>query len=311
MKIILVSTRQPVPRSIDLAQSKVRWRFAAGLLTLLLAFAVLGAGATVWLVKPSAAAQAQVDAMHHQLSQQRVQLGAIRADSQRQVNALTRQLGELQAQSMRLDALGERLTKMGHLDDGEFDFDQQPAVGGPEDDDIAASTLPPSLEQGIDELNARFNAQQTQLGILQELLLDHKVALDQRPTGMPVDTGYISSYYGKRIDPFNGHMSFHAGLDLAAPKGTKVHAVAEGIVTYAGVRHGYGNVVEIDHGNGYMTRYAHNSKLLVHVGQRVHVGSVISLVGSTGRSTGPHCHFEVWLHGHSVNPLAYVRSHRG
>jgi murein DD-endopeptidase MepM/ murein hydrolase activator NlpD len=125
---------------------------------------------------------------------------------------------------------------------------------------------------------------------------------------MPV-SGYISSYFGNRTDPFNGHREFHSGLDIATPVGTKVHAVAEGIVTYAGVRRGYGNVVEIDHGNGYMTRFAHNSKLLVHVGERVRVGQVISLSGDTGRSTGPHLHFEVWYKGRVINPLAFVRSH--
>ncbi|HET6633299.1 MAG TPA: M23 family metallopeptidase [Rhodanobacteraceae bacterium] len=310
MKMILVSARHAVPISIDLASPATRLKLAVWLMAACLVCAGLGAGAAVWLLKPGRTTLVRVARMHAQVHQQRLQLGAIRADAQRQVNALTSRLGELQAQSLRLDALGERLTQMGHLDNGEFDFAQPPAVGGPENDDSVAYALPPTLEDGIRALDTRFQTQQAQLDILQELLLDHKVAADQRPTGMPLATGYISSYYGKRIDPFNGRSTFHAGLDLAAPKGTPVHAVAEGIVTYAGIRHGYGNVVEIDHGNGYMTRYAHNSKLLVHVGQRVHVGSVISLVGSTGRSTGPHCHFEVWLHGHTVNPLAYVRRTR-
>jgi murein DD-endopeptidase MepM/ murein hydrolase activator NlpD len=151
--------------------------------------------------------------------------------------------------------------------------------------------------------------QQAQLSALQSLLLDARIESNLKPTGMPVK-GYISSYFGERPDPFDGHMARHTGLDIAAPSGTSVHAVAEGMVTFTGVRHGYGNVVEIDHGNGYMTRFAHNSAILVHPGEHVQVGQVISRVGSTGRSTGPHLHFEVWYHGRVVNPLAFVRNHR-
>jgi murein DD-endopeptidase MepM/ murein hydrolase activator NlpD len=122
--------------------------------------------------------------------------------------------------------------------------------------------------------------------------------------------GYISSYFGVRPDPFDGMRARHTGIDIAVPLGSAVSAVAEGVVTYAGQREGYGNVVEIDHGNGYMTRYAHNGALLVHPGERVGVGQEIATAGSTGRSTGPHVHFEVWYKGAVVNPLAFVRKHR-
>jgi murein DD-endopeptidase MepM/ murein hydrolase activator NlpD len=126
---------------------------------------------------------------------------------------------------------------------------------------------------------------------------------------MPVP-GYISSYFGVRPDPFDGRSARHTGIDIATPIGTPVHAVAEGMVTFSGVRSGYGNVVEIDHGNGYMTRYAHNSALEVRPGQHVQVGDVIADAGSTGHSTGSHVHFEVWYDGRVVNPLAFVRNHR-
>ena len=127
---------------------------------------------------------------------------------------------------------------------------------------------------------------------------------------MPVAHGYIASGFGGRADPLDGHSAFHSGIDFDAPMGSAVTAVADGVVTWAGVRSGYGNVIEIDHGNGYMTRYAHNSELVARVGQRVHAGETIAKVGSTGRSTGPHCHFEVWLNGRAVNPMAYVKSSR-
>jgi murein DD-endopeptidase MepM/ murein hydrolase activator NlpD len=165
------------------------------------------------------------------------------------------------------------------------------------------------LEASIDQLAGQFDSQQAQLSALQSLLLDARIESSLKPTGMPVQ-GYISSYFGTRPDPFDGHMARHTGIDIAVPKGTPVHAVAAGMVTFTGVRRGYGKVVEIDHGNGYMTRYAHNSSLLAHPGQRVHVGQVISDAGSTGRSTGSHLHFEVWHGGRVVNPLTYVRSHR-
>ena len=140
-------------------------------------------------------------------------------------------------------------------------------------------------------------------------MLDAGIESNLKPTGMPVQ-GYISSYFAVRPDPFDGKSERHTGIDIATPYGTPVHAVAEGMVTFAGVRSGYGNVVEIDHGNGYLTRYAHNSKLDVHPGEHVQVGEVIAQTGCTGRSTGSHVHFEVWYRGRVINPLAFARSHR-
>jgi murein DD-endopeptidase MepM/ murein hydrolase activator NlpD len=235
----------------------------------------------------------------------------IQADAQRDIDALAVKLGQLQAQSVRLNALGERLTQVGKLDDGEFNFDEDPGQGGPEltTGKDEGAMAPATLNQGIDDLAGQFDVQQAQLQALNDLLLDRKIESSLRPTGMPVN-GYISSFFGGRPDPFSGHSARHTGIDIAAPTGTPVTAVAEGMVTFAGLRNGYGDVIEIDHGNGYMTRYAHNSKLVATVGQRVHVGDVIARAGSTGRSTGSHVHFEVWYHDRVVNPLAFVRSHR-
>jgi murein DD-endopeptidase MepM/ murein hydrolase activator NlpD len=240
---------------------------------------------------------------------QQQKLVGVRADAQRDLDALAVKLGQLQAQSTRLNALGQRLAQMGKLDDGEFNFDQPPPVGGAEDPAGKPYALPQNLDASISQLATQFDGQQAKLGALQSLLMDARLESNLKPTGMPVQ-GYISSYFGERPDPFNGHMARHTGIDIVTAKGTPVHAVAEGMVTFAGIRHGYGDVVEIDHGNGYMTRYAHNSKLLVHPGQRVRVGQVIADSGSTGRSTGPHVHFEVWHNGRVVNPLSYARSHR-
>jgi murein DD-endopeptidase MepM/ murein hydrolase activator NlpD len=278
-------------------------------LVAILGCAGLGAAVALTVSSPRDRALAEIRSLQRQVKQQDTQLADVRQDSQRELDALAVKLGQLQAQSTRLNALGERLTQVGKLDDGEFNFDEQPAVGGVEEAGGSAYALPQTLDSSINQLATQFDSQQAQLSALQSLLLDAKIESNLKPTGMPVQ-GYISSYFGGRPDPFSGHNARHTGIDIATALGTPVHAVAEGMVTYAGVRSGYGNVVEIDHGNGYMTRYAHNSKLLVHPGQRVHVGEVISDAGSTGRSTGPHVHFEVWYKGRVVNPLAYVRSHR-
>jgi murein DD-endopeptidase MepM/ murein hydrolase activator NlpD len=216
-------------------------------------------------------------------------------------------LGELQADSARLDALGQRLVVAGKLDPAEFNFNQAPGMGGPERDVPPERSLPYDLSVSMEQLARRFDKQQNQLGVLQSLLTDRQVTASLIPSGMPVTDGYITSPYGRRIDPFTGHFSFHPGLDIGVPFGSQVHAVAAGVVTYAGVRDGYGKVVEIDHGDGYMTRYAHNSKLMAYVGEHVRAGEVISDAGSSGRSTGPHVHFEVWHDGKLVNPTAYVR----
>jgi murein DD-endopeptidase MepM/ murein hydrolase activator NlpD len=310
MQIILVSRARKVPKTLDLADRRLRWRLLGIAAAAVLGCAGLGAGVALAVASPRSRALAEIGQLRQQVKQQDGQLADMREDARRQLDALAVKLGQLQAQSTRLNALGERLAQVGKLDNGEFDFDQPPPVGGVEDVSGGGYMLPQALGASIDQLASQFDTQQAQLDALQSLLLDARIDSNLKPTGMPVQGGYISSYFGMRPDPFSGRLARHTGLDIAVPYGTPVHAVAEGMVTFAGVRSGYGDVVEIDHGNGYMTRYAHNSKLLVHPGERVRVGQAISRAGSTGRSTGSHVHFEVWYKGRVVNPLAYVRNHR-
>ena len=309
MQIILVSRGRKLPKTFDLANRRLRWKLLSLLSLAVLGCISLGGVLALVVASPRDHALAQIHEMQQQIHQQDTQLGGVRADAQRSLDALAVKLGQLQAQSTRLNALGVRLVQVGKLDGGEFNFDQPPAVGGVEDSSGTAYALPPALETSIDQLTGQFDLQQAQLSALQSLLLDARIESNLKPTGMPVP-GYISSYFGVRPDPFDGHSARHTGIDIATPYGTPVHAVAEGMVTFAGLRSGYGDVVEIDHGNGYMTRYAHNSKLDVHPGQHVQVGDVVAQAGSTGRSTGSHVHFEVWYDGHVVNPLAFVRNHR-
>ncbi len=146
--------------------------------------------------------------------------------------------------------------------------------------------------------------------LLSAILLDRELNAQTVPTGLPVKTGYRSSGFGRRIDPITGHEEFHAGIDFNGPRGSPIHAVADGVVVFSGRRPGYGNTVEIDHGNGYRTRYAHNDRNLVKVGDRVRVGDMIATMGRSGRTTGVHLHFEVWRHGRPVDPAPYLRGDR-
>jgi murein DD-endopeptidase MepM/ murein hydrolase activator NlpD len=268
---------------------------------------VASAMLAVWVASPSSRTLARIRSMHQQIAAQNAELQQVRENARRDISRMAIKLGELQADSVRLDALGQRLVVAGKLDPAEFDFSEPPSIGGPEMSVPPARSLPLDLSASMQKLRRRFDTQQTQLGVLQSLLTDRTVTANLIPSGMPVEEGYISSPFGERIDPFTGRRSFHPGIDIGVPYGEAVHALAAGVVTYAGVRDGYGEVVEIDHGDGYMTRYAHNSKLLAHVGEHVHAGEVISDAGSTGRSTGPHVHLEVWHDGKLVNPIAYVR----
>lgn len=308
MHIIIVSK----PHARPLAMNLQCWRMRAKLIGLAtvcaLAFAGVGFAAALLLANPGEGALRQINGMHAQVLTQQQTLNRIEASSRRDMDALAMQLGRLQARAVRLDALGQRLAEVGKLDSTEFDFSATPALGGPEDPNAQPQALNADLAGRIDGLREQFQRDEVRLGVLQDLLLGRRVDNELLPKGYPVATGYIGSGFGTRTDPFNGSVERHMGLDFDAPVGTAILAVADGVVTFVGQRSGYGNVVEVDHGNGYMTRYAHNSKNVVAVGQRVHAGQVIARVGSTGRATGPHCHFEVWLHGRAVNPLTYVNA---
>jgi murein DD-endopeptidase MepM/ murein hydrolase activator NlpD len=253
-----------------------------------------------------------LESLRQQLATQQLQVNEAQANAQRDVNALATQLADLQAQAARLNALGQRLTKLGKLDSGEFNFAQAPATGGPE----IESTLPArSFVSGefaaeLNKVRTQFNQQAQQLDMLQSFLLDRDLDASLFPSGMPVRSGYMSSNYGVRVDPINGNLAMHAGVDFPGLIGSDILAVADGVVTWSGVKPGYGNVVDVDHGNGYKTRYAHNLQNLVKVGDRVHSQQLIAQLGSTGRSTGAHCHFEVWFDGKPINPTEFVRAIR-
>jgi len=234
---------------------------------------------------------------------QRDGLDATRREAQREVNALATRLSELQAEANRLNALGERLTRMGSLGDGEFEFDKPVGVGGagPVRDMRSAE-----LRKGMDALQMDLARSGGQLSVLDALLLGRELDRQATPNRYPVAGSYITSGFGYRADPFGGGGQMHRGIDFEADHGDPVLAVGDGVVTYSGQRSGYGNVVEVDHGNGLVSRYAHNSANVAQVGDLVRGGQKLALAGSTGRSTGVHVHLEIWENGAPVNPRKYL-----
>jgi murein DD-endopeptidase MepM/ murein hydrolase activator NlpD len=226
----------------------------------------------------------------------------LRQNNEYSINALAVRLAELQAASTRLDALGERLAHMGQLTLDEFDFGEPAAIGGPGDYESIGSMDEASLSMAIDQLRGKLRQQASQLDALQFLMANRQLENDLTPAGWPVRKGWISSRYGERNDPFTGEREQHAGLDFAGIRGTEVLSVASGVVIWASNRSGYGKTVEIDHGNGYRTRYAHSETLMVKAGDHVNTGQVIALMGSTGRASAPHVHFEVLKDGKRINP---------
>jgi murein DD-endopeptidase MepM/ murein hydrolase activator NlpD len=231
-----------------------------------------------------------------------------RASTESNLDALSARMGQMQAHVTRINALGKRLIKIAKIDPAEFDFDKLPGYGGPVDADSKDVSGTTNFESVLDDLNEQLSSREQQLAILENLIVKKQLRHESRPSGRPVKKGWISSYFGMRIDPFTGKLGMHPGIDFAGKEDTKVIAVANGVVTWAGPRGGYGNLVQINHGNGYSTRYGHNDRILVHVGDVVKKGQVISLMGSTGRSTGPHVHFEVLKNDRQINPLSFVQS---
>ena len=247
-----------------------------------------------------------IELMKRELAHQQSELDAGRVEARQKVEALTLKLAAMQARLVRIDALGERLTDMASLDDGEFDFSQQTALGGPGQAKVGPLEHG-GLEQLYLQLDKQLASRESQLEILESLMVDRKLNQQSSVTGRPVQKGWMSSRYGYRTDPFHGRRSWHNGVDFAGKDGANVIAVASGVVTWTGKKQGYGQMVELDHGEGYITRYAHNKKNLVNVGDAVKKGEVIGLMGSSGRSTGPHVHFEVYKNGRSVDPASYIR----
>lgn len=236
--------------------------------------------------------------------EQEIQIAKENADSHLKV--LTMRMAELQSRLVRIDALGDRMVLAAGLTRGEFDFSQPPPIGGPQEGGQSPYE-PPSFLKELNQLTERIEERETQLAILERLLANKRIEENVFIAGRPILKGWMSSSFGRRTDPFTGQLAWHKGVDFAGKDGSDIVSVGSGVVTLAGRRSGYGYLVEINHGNGYSTRYGHCKKILVNVGDIVLKGQVLALMGSTGRSTGPHVHFEVLKDGIQVNPHKYVK----
>ena len=300
MNIIFFSRREGRARHFNLGHPLAVGAFATVLVAILATAFSLGLKIGESKTHPRGVAS-----WSQTLAEQQSEIKELKAELQRRVDAVAMRIGQMNAHVIRLDALGKRLTQMANIDNREFDFESQPAVGGPESD-IGAAMQAPDLNALLNGLEQKISSRDAQLAALENALLSKKLDEQIRPDGRPVHEGHISSYFGERQDPFNGHQAFHKGIDFASPLGSDVVAVAAGVVTFAGEKAGYGNLVEVSHGNGLITRYGHNQSLAVGVGRTVARGDTLAYVGSTGRSTGPHVHFEVLKAGRQIDPLTFI-----
>jgi len=245
-----------------------------------------------------------VSGWQRELTEQQTELKSLESVAAAESQAVGRQLAAMQARLLRMEALGARVAEVAALDDGEFDFANAPATGGPEVPSQALDGF--ELQDALANLSLDLQRREAELEVLEGLLRDRDYRDATAVAGKPVSSGWISSWFGNRVDPFSGDSAFHSGLDFTAPRGTAVQAAAGGVVIFAGRMNEYGNAVEINHGDGYVTRYAHQDKLLVTVGEVVKRGQVIGAVGTSGRASGPHLHFEVLKNGQYVDPRRYI-----
>ena len=241
-----------------------------------------------------------------ELAKQQSDIDAAKNNAEKNLDALSARLSTLQAHLLRLDALGSRLIEIANMSDKEFNMLEPPGLGGPlmmtEQTSLGVIDFVEALQavsQSIEDRSEKFTA-------MESMLLDSNIQAQILPEGSPVTGGWTSSLFGWRTDPISGKKGFHEGIDFAGRSGSNVSSVAAGIVTWSGKDSGFGRMVEISHGNGYVTRYAHNKKNLVAVGDKVEKGQKIAVMGSSGRSTGPHVHFEVVYNGRHVNPRKFV-----
>lgn len=301
MNVIFVTRRDGKARHLHLTHPLTLAACVCGVLLLL--GSVFWIGARVGAVRADGAWAAR---LAPDFAQKQQEAEAAKAALQDRVDALSLRIGTLTAHLVRLNALGKRLAQLANINSKEFDFDTDPPQGGPEEAGTGRGADLAEVDGGVSGLQRLIDFRGAQLAALESVLLGRQLSAEIVPAGRPVSEGYVSSGFGERMDPFNGEEAFHKGVDFAASAGAQVMSVAAGVVTWSGVRDGFGVLVEVAHGNGLVTRYAHNSRALVNVGDTVQRGQALAIVGSTGRSTGPHVHFEVLKNSIAVNPMNYI-----
>jgi murein DD-endopeptidase MepM/ murein hydrolase activator NlpD len=303
VNILFLSSRKGTFFGLNLTNPAHTLMMSAVVLTLL-----LGAGYSGYNLNSPQQNQALIEGWKQEVHQNKVELNNLIQESEANVDVMSSRLGLLQAHVMRLDALGRKLANMASIDDDEFNFNSIPAVGGPEETGEQKPLQIPELFLAIRQLGLDLDNQESQLEVLEDIVMNKNLQRDGQPSGRPIVKGWLSSHYGMRTHPLSGRKEMHKGIDFAGKMGGDVIAVAKGLVTYAGKRYGYGHVIDIAHGNGFTTRYAHNSKMHVSVGDAVEKGFRIAEIGSSGRSTGAHVHFEVIKNGKQVNPVKFIKA---
>ena len=305
MKFILINNEGP-SKTVEIR----RWmRVVVSAFLIGLPVSLAGLSYEFGMKKGVARAQAAEETLAAEEARERAEaLADMAVEAERRLESMTLLLAELQSRVTRLDAVGMNLTQSAGLEPGEFNFDMAPALGGPlmtsQED---ARELIPALEGELFALSTALDDREVQLDILSELIQGEQVKSDATPSGRPILSGWLSSRYGTRIDPFSGKKAWHEGVDFAGKAGSNIVAVASGVVSWSGERYGYGKMVEVAHGDGVITRYGHNQENLVKVGDMVRRGDIVALMGNSGRSTGPHVHFEVHKNGRPVDPASYLR----
>jgi len=305
VKFILINNEGP-SKTVEIG----RWtRVCVSAFLIGLPVSLAGLSYEFGMKKGVARAQAAEETLAAEEARERAEaLADMAVEAERRLESMTLLLAELQSRVTRLDAVGMNLTQSAGLEPGEFNFDMAPALGGPlmtsQED---ARELIPALEGELFALSTALDDREVQLDILSELIQGEQVKSDATPSGRPILSGWLSSRYGTRIDPFSGKKAWHEGVDFAGKAGSNIVAVASGVVSWSGERYGYGKMVEVAHGDGVITRYAHNQENLVKVGDMVRRGDIVALMGNSGRSTGPHVHFEVHKNGRPVDPASYLR----
>jgi len=302
VQVILISSRLAKARSLTLSL-----RHVLGSVMIGVALVVSLAGALYWL-SLRFAADLKIPLLHQLvLAVQKSESERSREFMQQNLNAMAVKIGEMQAQLTRLDALGERLSTMAGIRPQEFRFSETPGLGGAQ-----STTLPPQnltltqFNEQLSLLSRQMENRTDMLGMLEAQMFEQAVKKKAMPTMMPVSAQYNASTYGMRIDPFSGQQAMHEGIDFVVDVGTPVVAAAGGVVQFAGFHPQYGNMIDIDHGNDLVTRYAHLSKVLVKEGEILQRGRRIADSGNTGRTTGPHLHFEVRYRGVAQNPAKFL-----
>lgn len=305
MNIIILNNRRGHSRTLHMPRW-LPWSLAGLLLALPVALGVTSYYVAYHVMDPLFTEEAAMR-WHDDVRQQKHEVVELERRSREELKALTLKLADVQARLVRLDALGERLVEVAGIRADEFDFGVAPALGGPESPgDALSSYRPPSFVEALDQLSTTLDRREQQLNILENLLNNRHLERQASLSGRPITRGWMSSRYGYRTDPFGGHLAMHKGVDFAGKDGSEIVATASGVVTYADERYGYGLMVEINHGNGLSTRYGHAKELLVKPGDIVRPGEPIALMGSSGRSTGPHVHYEVLKNGRQVDPHPYI-----